>query len=271
MALTRDQQEARWEKATATPLLILALVFLFDYAMPIINPNLEPEFLLFLEISNAVIWLVFAVDLAGRFILAEHKKPFIKRNIIMIISVVFPFLRLLRLISVLTMGLSRYGGSTRNKFGFYVLGGSLLLWFITGLAVTQAERGMEGSNISDVGDGWWWSLITLATVGYGDRFPVTPEGRFIGAVIVITGIALLGTISAFLASFLMDPSGKRDAEILKDSEKANATIYDLLSEVKALRAEVQALSGVSLAKKPEPSQGVTVKKATSAKKPVSKK
>jgi hypothetical protein len=90
-------------------------------------------------------------------------------------------------------------------------------------------------------------------------------------VIVITGIALLGTISAFLASFLMDPSGKRDAEILKDSEKANATIYDLLSEVKALRAEVQALSGVSLAKKPEPSQGVTVKKATSAKKPVSKK
>jgi voltage-gated potassium channel len=271
MALSRDQQEARWEKATATPLLILALVFLFDYAMPIINPNLEPGFLLFLAITNAVIWLVFAVDLVGRFVLAEHKKPFIKRNIIMIISVVFPFFRLLRLISVLTMAMSRYGGSARNKFGFYVLGGSLLLWFITGLAVTQAERGMEGSNISDVGDGWWWSLITLATVGYGDRFPVTPEGRFIGAVIVITGIALLGTISAFLASFLMDPSGKRDAEILKDSEKANATINDLLSEVKALRAEVQALSGFSVAKKPLPRQKATVKKAPSAKKPVSKK
>lgn len=271
MALTRDQQEARWEKATATPLLILALVFLFDYAMPIINPDLEPGFLLFLGITNAVIWLVFAVDLVGRFILAEHKKPFIKRNIIMIISVVFPFFRLLRLISVLTMAMSRYGGSTRNKFGFYVLGGSLLLWFITGLAVTQAERGMEGSNISDVGDGWWWSLITLATVGYGDRFPVTSEGRFIGAVIVITGIALLGTISAFLASFLMDPSGKRDSEILKDAENANATISDLLSEVKALRAEVRELSGYTISAKKTASKPAVASKSASSKKPVSKK
>lgn len=271
MALTRDQQEARWEKVTATPLLVLALVFLFNYAMPIINPNLEPSFLVFLAISNAVIWLVFAVDLVGRFILAEHKKPFIKRNIIMIISVIFPFFRLLRLISVLTMAMSRYGGSTRNKFGFYVLGGSLLLWFITGLAVTQAERGIEGSNISDVGDGWWWSLITLATVGYGDRFPVTPEGRFIGAVIVITGIALLGTISAFLASFLMDPSGRRDEEILKDTEKANATIYDLLSEVKALRAEVQALSSKSVISNSKNSQPAVSQKKLPSKKPVSKK
>lgn len=239
--------------------------------MPIINPNLEPSFLVFLAISNAVIWLVFAVDLVGRFILAEHKKPFIKRNIIMIISVIFPFFRLLRLISVLTMAMSRYGGSTRNKFGFYVLGGSLLLWFITGLAVTQAERGIEGSNISDVGDGWWWSLITLATVGYGDRFPVTPEGRFIGAVIVITGIALLGTISAFLASFLMDPSGRRDEEILKDTEKANATIYDLLSEVKALRAEVRALSGKSVNSNSKNSQPAVSQKKLPGTKPVSKK
>ena len=271
MAMSRDQYEARWGKATATPLLILAVVFLFDYAMPIINPNLEPGFLLFLGITNAVIWLVFAVDLVGRFILAEHKKPFIKRNIIMIISVVFPFLRLLRLISVLTIAMSRYGGSTRNKFGFYVLGGSVLLWFITGLAVTQAERGMEGSNISDVGDGWWWSLITLATVGYGDRFPVTPEGRFIGAVIVITGIALLGTISAFLASFLMDPSGKREAEILKDSEKANATISDLLAEVKALRSEVQALSGMPRNNSPKKTKPTGASSTSSPGRSVSKK
>lgn len=242
MALTRDEIEARWEKATATPLLVLALVFLFAYAMPIIFPDLEPGFILFLNITNIVIWFAFATDLAGRFILAEHKKPFIKRNIIMIISVVFPFLRLLRLISVLTTAMSRYGGSTRNTFGFYVLGGSLLLWFITGLAVTQVERGVEGSNITDVGDGWWWSLITLATVGYGDRFPVTPEGRLVGTVIVLMGIALLGTISAFLASFLMDPTGKRDKDIQDESVKAQATLSDLLAEVKALRAEVKELS-----------------------------
>jgi len=250
MALTRDEKEARWEQVTATPLLVLALVFLFCYAMPIIFPDLEPGFIAFLGITNIVIWFAFAIDLVGRFILAEHKKPFVKRNIIMIISVVFPFLRLLRLISVLTMGMSRYGGSTRNKFGFYVLGGSLLLWFITGLAVTQVERGVEGSNISDVGDGWWWSLITLATVGYGDRFPVTPEGRFVGVVIVLMGIALLGTISAFLASFLMDPTGQRDKDIQDESVKAQATLSDLLAEVKALRAEVKELSSKSSASSP---------------------
>lgn len=267
MARSRDEMEALWEKRTAVPLLVLSLVFLVAYAAPIINPDLPDALMVYFYWTNIFIWIAFVIDLVGRFILAEHKKPFLKRNIIMILAVALPFLRLLRLVTVLTMGISRFGGEMRNKVGFYVLGGALMVWFVTGLAVTQAERGVEGSNIQNVGDGWWWSLITLATVGYGDRFPVTPEGRWVGVAIIVTGMAVLGTISAILASVLLDPSGKRDDEILEDTVQANATIHDLLAEVKALRAEVRALSNATTTKPKTP----VIAKKIPAKKPVSKK
>lgn len=243
--MTRQQLEQKWDRVTGVPLLILAFVFLAFYATPIINPDLDPKVVAFLDVSQTVIWALFVIDFVGRFTLAEKKVPFLKRNVIELIAVVLPFfrpLRALRLLSVATIGFRRFGGKLRNRITFYVFGAAFMLWFITGLAVTEAERGVDGANIANVWQGWWWSFITMATVGYGDKFPVSAEGQWVAVIIVLTGIALLGTISAFLASWFIDNIEKVETEILDDSEKTKETISELLVEVKALRKEVQKLS-----------------------------
>lgn len=243
--MTRQELEQKWDRVTGVPLLVLAFVFLAFYAAPIINPDLDPKLIAFLDVSQTVIWALFIIDFVGRFTLAEKKLPFLKRNVIELIAVVLPFfrpLRALRLLSVATIGFRRFGGKLRERVTFYVFGAAFMLWFITGLAVTEAERGIEGANIANVWQGWWWSFITMATVGYGDKFPITPEGQWVAVIIVLTGIALLGTISAFLASWFIDNVEKVETEILEDTVKANQTISELLTEVQSLRKEVQKLS-----------------------------
>ena len=243
--MTRQELEQKWDRVTGVPLLVLAFVFLAFYAAPIINPDLDPKLIAFLDVSQTVIWALFIIDFVGRFTLAEKKLPFLKRNVIELIAVVLPFfrpLRALRLLSVATIGFRRFGGKLRERVTFYVFGAAFMLWFITGLAVTEAERGVEGANIANVWQGWWWSFITMATVGYGDKFPVSAEGQWVAVIIVLAGIALLGTISAFLASWFIDNIEKVETEILDDSEQAKETISELLGEVKALRKEVQKLS-----------------------------
>jgi voltage-gated potassium channel len=71
------------------------------------------------------------------------------------------------------------------------------------LLVHAAEDG-HGGSIDSVGDALWWSITTVTTVGYGDTFPVTPAGRGIAAVLMATGIALFGVLTANLAALLVD-------------------------------------------------------------------
>jgi voltage-gated potassium channel len=92
-------------------------------------------------------------------------------------------------------------------------------WFVAGLAVTEAERHVDGSNIQGVGDGWWWAITTMATVGYGDTYPVSAQGRIVGAALMIMGVALLGTITASIASnFNSTDSGDSSKEPYSSSD-----------------------------------------------------
>lgn len=243
--MTRSDLEQKWDRITGIPLLILAFVFLGFYAAPIINPDLNPQLVAFLEVSQTVIWVLFVIDFVGRFILAEKKIPFLKRNIIELIAVVLPFfrpLRALRLLSVATIGFRRFGGKLRNRITFYVFGAAFMLWFITGLAVTEAERGVQSANIANVAQGWWWAFITMATVGYGDKYPISAEGQWVAVIIVLTGIALLGTISAFLASWFIDSIEKTETELLQENAENKENLSMLLLEVQRLQKQVTELS-----------------------------
>jgi voltage-gated potassium channel len=96
---------------------------------------------------------------------------------------------------------------------------------VAGLAVTEAERHVDGANIQGVGDGWWWAITTMATVGYGDTYPVSPQGRIVGMSLMIMGVALLGTITASIASNF----NMTNNEDLVD-EKSSASDLDALKK-----------------------------------------
>jgi len=111
--------------------------------------------------------------------------------------------------------LNRHAASAlRGKVAIYVVGGASLLAFCAALAVLDAERRNHDASITDFGDAMWWAVTTMTTVGYGDEYLPRP-GRFVASVLMVAGIALLGTVTATLASWLVEQvSQTEDREVL---------------------------------------------------------
>ena len=76
----------------------------------------------------------------------------------------------------------------------------LLTLFLAALAVLDAERSADNANIVTFGDALWWATTTATTVGYGDLFPVTTEGRWVAVGLMVAGIALIVLVTAGLAA-----------------------------------------------------------------------
>jgi voltage-gated potassium channel len=94
----------------------------------------------------------------------------------------------------------------------------------------DAERHNADANIRTYGDALWWALSTMTTVGYGDRYPTTVEGRLVAAGLMLCGVALLGVVTAALASWFVDRFGE-----------AGRSNKEVLAALEALRAEVAGL------------------------------
>jgi voltage-gated potassium channel Kch len=76
---------------------------------------------------------------------------------------------------------------------------------VAGATIYYAESGAEGSNIASASDAIWWALVTITTVGYGDRFPVTDQGRVIGVFLLFAGIGLFSVLTGFIANVFLSP------------------------------------------------------------------
>jgi len=189
------------------PLTITALLFLAAFAIPILNPGVSESAKQLARWVEWATWALFALDYAVRLALTENRWPWVRRNLIDLLVVVLPIFRPFRLLRLLTVfnTMNRYAGSSlRGRIGVYVVGGSALIMFVGGLAMLDRERGQPGANIETFGDAMWWALTTMTTVGYGDRYPVTTIGRWIAAVMMLAGIALIGTVTATFATWLLD-------------------------------------------------------------------
>jgi voltage-gated potassium channel len=101
----------------------------------------------------------------------------------------------------------------------------ILLTVTCSAAMLHFEMKAEGANIKTAEDAVWWSLVTITTVGYGDRFPVTTEGRLLAVVLMFAGVGLFGTFSAFLASWFI---GGMQEEKKSEIEELRQEIRELL-------------------------------------------
>jgi len=83
----------------------------------------------------------------------------------------------------------------------------LLLVVSASIAVLQFE-GPAGGNIATAEDAMWWAVSTMTTVGYGDRYPVTSEGRLVGVFLMAAGVGMFGILSGAVASWFLTPATK---------------------------------------------------------------
>lgn len=111
----------------------------------------------------------------------------------------------------------------------------LLLVLTASFIVPQLEKSYPNAKIQSFGDGLWWSIITITTVGYGDKVPLSPWGKVIGSLLAISGVILLGiTISMFALYF-----GRKREDFY--SKRNYKYLDNLTREVEALRKEVEFL------------------------------
>ena len=106
------------------------------------------------------------------------------------------FFRLVRLYYILTL----IQGSR-----FVLLSAFSIITIVFGaLGVYLTEAEYAGVNIKSLSDAFWWAIQTVSTVGYGDVYPVTPEGRIIGIFVMFAGIGILATFITALGSKLIE-------------------------------------------------------------------
>jgi voltage-gated potassium channel len=196
--------------------MLLGFAYLGIYAFEVL---VEPDeqTVIFLENSLSFIYFIFLIDLLSRAFVAlpEFKElagwiEFIKHNWLSIIAVVVPFFRTLRVLRVLLVlrGLSPYLKSRASKVGL-IIGVTLpVTLFSSALSIFEAERYAEGSNITSFGDAIWWSVVSVTTVGYGDSFPVTTEGRYVAAFLMFIGIGLFSSITELIAAWVVEGNRK---------------------------------------------------------------
>jgi voltage-gated potassium channel len=241
MNLRSDQRADAWERRTAGPLTALAVVFLVAYAVPILHPGLPRVWHGVCSAANVVIWALFVADYAIRFLLHVHRLRFVRGHLFDLAVLLLPVLRPLRVLRLFTAVLvltRRTEAWARGRLALYVGATSILLIFVAALAVLDAERGHPGANITSYSEALWWACVTITTVGYGDHFPVTTDGRLVAIGLMMGGIGLIGFVTGSLATWIVDRISVKDDQT-QDATKSD--IAQVLAELTALRAEVAQL------------------------------
>jgi voltage-gated potassium channel len=188
------------------------------------------------------VWAAFAADYLVRLALAPGRWLFVRSHPLDLLAVALPLvqpLRLLRLVSTLLLVGRRARMAPQITLTTYVGGAVVGLMMFGSLAVLRVERDAPGGNIKTLGDAVWWSFTTMTTVGYGDHAPTTGLGRLLAVGLMISGIALLGVVTANIAAWFIARFERDDAE----ERRQTALLEALTTEVKQLRVEVARLSG----------------------------
>jgi len=141
--------------------------------------------------------------------------------------------RVVRVLRVLYKLQELTTGTTLNERLLALPGIAVVMIVFSTALIVQAERLAPGATIKTGGDALWWALTTVTTVGYGDTYPVTTEGRIIAAGLMLVGIALFGSISAIVTSKLILPKETKDHEELRREVRA------LHEDIRELREQLK--------------------------------
>ena len=201
-----------------------------------------------LEVLLTGPWVVFGLDYLVRIAQARRRVRFVLRHLPDLAILLLPTFRpllVLRLITVITVLHRQLREDVRGPVLIYVVTSVTLVGFV---AVLDAERDAPDASITTFGDALWWAVTTITTVGYGDRYPVTVEGRIVASALMVSGIALLGVVTASIASWFVQTVRTTGEEMTREVEqeserlaaRTEAQLAAVLAELRALRTRLDA-------------------------------
>jgi voltage-gated potassium channel len=232
--------------------LALSLVSLVNIVLFFVVPLHEDSDRVILVVDASLCFVFFA-DFLYRLRAADSKRAYLVRDggwLDLIGSIPVPGFRIARAYRVISAAgrIRREGGHriwrdfVRERAQgalFVVLLLVVLVLEFASIGVLHAERGVEDANIVSASDALWWGYVTITTVGYGDEYPVTNEGRIVGIFLLTIGVGLFGTFTAFVANVFLTPRW-RGGRLRARGAGAAAELRTLLAEHQQIADEIRA-------------------------------
>jgi voltage-gated potassium channel len=234
----------------------LSLLSIVNLGLLIVVKDDSLDYVLY--VVNAVLSVILFLDFVYRLVSAPSRSTYFWRRFgwaDLLASVPLAQLKILRVFRLARVYrlLQEYGARNVLRSLLVDRAGSALYTLLLvavlvlqfgSLAMLRIEQGVEGANITSASDALWYVIVTISTVGYGDQFPVTNQGRALGALIIVVGVAIFGTLTGFLANtFLGSHDDAVDPDAAPESSPAPRAEVDVQLERLTQLATISA-SGI---------------------------
>lgn len=227
-----EKNLAAWEERSSTPMFVASVLYLLAFAAPIMSTHIQEPYDGYLNIIQLILWGLFAADYCIRLYLAPRRLYFITHNLMNLAIVLLPAWRIVSFLAMIHLTTNRQY-KRLSELAVKLFGYTAIFIIMFALAIYSVESSEPGAMIRDLPTAYWWTFTTLATVGYGDVYPITGIGRVIAVVVMLYGVGMVAVATGALASWIIEKIGGREEQ---EYPATKADVDDLRQEISELRA-----------------------------------
>ncbi|HUA28959.1 MAG TPA: ion channel [Streptosporangiaceae bacterium] len=235
------------ERVTKYPMALLGIAWLV-VAIVIGTTNVTGTAPTVLVATLFVLWVILLAEYLIRLVVSPDRRGYLRRRWVEPVTVVVPPLQGWHVIGIEKMSLLLHEGGLRisavlkHHSLFRVLIAAAGTLFIGAWLVLLFEKNAAGSNIHSYANALWWAIVTVTTVGYGDRYPTTEGGRAVATVLMLVGIGLIGVLTATVASVFVKEHTDANRE---EYQKGHADLGQRLSVISERLADIERRLGAT--------------------------
>lgn len=227
-----EKNLAAWEERSSRPMFVASVLYLLAFAAPIMSTRIQEPYDGYLNIIQMILWGLFAADYCVRLYLAPRRLYFITHNLMNLAIVLLPAWRIVSFLAMIHLTANRQY-KRLSELGMKLFGYTAIFIIMFALSIYSVESSEPGAMIRDLPTAYWWMFTTLATVGYGDVYPVTGIGRVIAVIVMLYGGGLVAVATGALASWIIEKIGGVEEQ---EHPATKADVDDLRQEISELRA-----------------------------------
>jgi len=220
-----DQESTQLNVGYEIFIALISILSVFNMVLAVI-PGIEPNAVHVVYTINLFLTLLFIFDFGLRLYTASSRSFYFFRDYgwadFFAVIPIFRILRVFRIFKAYRL-VHRYG--SKNLIGYlsthradaavFILIFAVIMIIESGsFLVLMAERASPEANIVSSSDALWWVYVTITTVGYGDRYPVTDMGRLIGMLVMTTGVGVFATFAGYIGNKLLTPKDAGEEAVL---------------------------------------------------------
>lgn len=235
------------ERITKYPMTLLGIAWLV-IAIIVVTTDVNSAASTALVGTLFALWVILLVEYLVRLVISPDRRGYLKRRWVEPATVLAPplqgwhFLGIEKMCLLIHEAALRVEAILKHHSLFRVLIAAAATLLLGAWLVLLFEENVKGSNIHNYPDALWWSIVTVTTVGYGDRFPVSSGGRAVASVLMMVGIGLIGVLTATVASLFIKEHTDANRQ---EYQRGHADLGQRLSVISDRLADVERRLGAS--------------------------